>query len=520
MFKARHRNTVVIGLTAAFALSLTSCTASSEPAKSRPEKATFVLSVLPSTLDPALLADHTRSAARFLYDPLINRVDGKTVSGLASKWEITSTSATFTIRDGITCSDGTPLTAKTVARNLEHIKLPETAAPLTSSYIGTTNYTVSTDDGTKTVKLTLNRPTSFLEQTIVNGPLIVCDSGLDNPASLKTGSAGTGPYKVKSAGGGGPLVMEKRDGYDWGADGSTNNDLPPTVEFRAVEDSDSAANLLVTGEADAGLLTGAPLNRVISSSNATEHVATELSVGLMFNERPGFPGADKDIRAAVAQALNRDEYATVASDGLGKRADSISQSKTMCFTPDLASSVPTGGTKAAESSLQKSGWTRNANGIFEKNGKKLSLRVLLYGTSQAGGELVRSQLATFGIDAVIDSRPEGDAATVLFAGSEWDAAFIGLGRDVPYTSLFTGAAPEAGGLNFSAISNAEYDSLLAEANQKTGQDSCPSYQSAEKIMLKEVHWVPLVTQNLSWVSSKFDFNNNSILINPTSVSPR
>ncbi|MFF2843618.1 ABC transporter substrate-binding protein [Paenarthrobacter sp. NPDC057981] len=520
MFKARHRNTVAVGLTAAFALSLTSCTPAAQPAKNQPEKATFVLSVLPSTLDPALLADHTRAAARFLYDPLINRVDGKTVSGLASKWEITNTSATFTIRDGITCSDGTPMTAKTVARNLEHIKLPATAAPLTSSYIGTTDYTVSTDESSNTVKLSLNRPTSFLEQTIVNGPFMVCDSGLDNPGSLKTGSAGTGPYKVKSAGGGGSLILERRDGYDWGADGAKNADLPPTVEFKAVEDSDSAANLLVTGEADAGLLTGAPLNRVISSAQATEHVATELSVGLMFNERPGFPGADESVRSAVSQALNRDEYASVASDGLGKRADSISQSKTICFTPDLASSVPAGGVKAAESTLGKAGWSRNASGIFEKNGKKLSLRVLLYGTSPAGGELVRSQLATFGIDAVIDSRPEGDAATVLFAGSEWDAAFIGLGRDVPYTSLFTGAAPEAGGLNFSAITSSDYDSMLTQANQKTGQDSCPSYQSAEEIMLKESHWVPLVTQNLSWVSSKFDFNNNSILINPTSISPR
>src|SRR5262245_19967189 len=50
------------------------------------------------------------------YDSLVNlRQDGRFVSGLAQKWTADVRSATFTLRPGVTCSDGTPLTASQVA---------------------------------------------------------------------------------------------------------------------------------------------------------------------------------------------------------------------------------------------------------------------------------------------------------------------------------------------------------------------------------------------------------------------
>lgn len=47
--------------------------------------------------------------ARYAYDSLVDLApDGTVVSGLASSWQATTTTATFTLRPGITCSDGTP----------------------------------------------------------------------------------------------------------------------------------------------------------------------------------------------------------------------------------------------------------------------------------------------------------------------------------------------------------------------------------------------------------------------------
>ena len=50
--------------------------------------------------------------------------DGQVVSGLAEKWRVGATSASFTLRRGVTCSDGTNLTASGVARSLSRASDP------------------------------------------------------------------------------------------------------------------------------------------------------------------------------------------------------------------------------------------------------------------------------------------------------------------------------------------------------------------------------------------------------------
>src|SRR5689334_13341995 len=55
------------------------------------------------------------------YDPLVNlQPNGSFASGLAEKWTADARSATFTLRPGVTCSDGTPLTASRVAAAISY----------------------------------------------------------------------------------------------------------------------------------------------------------------------------------------------------------------------------------------------------------------------------------------------------------------------------------------------------------------------------------------------------------------
>ncbi|WP_405484153.1 hypothetical protein [Streptomyces sp. NBC_00009] len=62
---------------------------------------------------------------RYLYDSLLN-VDSarKPVTGLADKWRATTTKATFSLRRGIICADGSPLTAADVAANINFVGDP------------------------------------------------------------------------------------------------------------------------------------------------------------------------------------------------------------------------------------------------------------------------------------------------------------------------------------------------------------------------------------------------------------
>ena len=57
-----------------------------------------------------------QQAFLFLYDSMVHRsADGEILPGIASAWEMSPTKGVFTIRDGLTCADGTPLDAAAVA---------------------------------------------------------------------------------------------------------------------------------------------------------------------------------------------------------------------------------------------------------------------------------------------------------------------------------------------------------------------------------------------------------------------
>src|SRR5215475_8333915 len=80
---------------------------------------TLVLGADPGNLDPHLTSlSVTLEVDRFLYDSLVN-IDpsGNLVPGLAASFEGTTTTAKYVLRKGVTCSDGTPLTASVVADN-------------------------------------------------------------------------------------------------------------------------------------------------------------------------------------------------------------------------------------------------------------------------------------------------------------------------------------------------------------------------------------------------------------------
>ena len=96
----------------------------------------------------------TNNANSFAYETLVYLgQDGEIVPGLAESWEETPTSVTYTLKDGITCADGTPLTATTVADNFSFVADPANQSPLLGLYVPP-GITVEADDAARTVTLT------------------------------------------------------------------------------------------------------------------------------------------------------------------------------------------------------------------------------------------------------------------------------------------------------------------------------------------------------------------------------
>ena len=93
---------------------------------------TMAIETDPGSLDPQLtLLGAARTVNSFVYDPLLTVVGpGKVASGLASSWKVRSAKQVqLTLRRGVTCSDGTRMTASVVKRNIEFVGNPANGSP-------------------------------------------------------------------------------------------------------------------------------------------------------------------------------------------------------------------------------------------------------------------------------------------------------------------------------------------------------------------------------------------------------
>lgn len=102
---------------------------------------------------------YAHSLARLSYDYLIH-VDPETGNPgpwLAEKWSETTTSADFAIRDGVTCSDGSALTARTVADSINFVTDETNGSALRGVYVPATA-TATADLAARTVTVTTPEP--------------------------------------------------------------------------------------------------------------------------------------------------------------------------------------------------------------------------------------------------------------------------------------------------------------------------------------------------------------------------
>ncbi|MGW3089002.1 ABC transporter substrate-binding protein [Streptomyces sp. NPDC001108] len=117
----------------------------------------------PGSLSPTTaLASTALAMNSFAYDTLVHLdVEGSPVPGVAEKWSATTTSATFTIRPGVTCEDGSALTAEDVAAEYNHIADPKNRSPLLGLSVPVTAV-AKADAAARTVTVTTTKPAPFL----------------------------------------------------------------------------------------------------------------------------------------------------------------------------------------------------------------------------------------------------------------------------------------------------------------------------------------------------------------------
>ena len=471
---------------------------------------TFVLPSDPGSLDPQFTSlSVTYQVDMFLYDSLISLdPNNKEVAGLASKWSGTPTSATYTLHKGVTCSDGTPLTATDIANNINFVGNPANKSSRIGVFVPP-GATAKGDDTTGTVTVTSKSPDPFLVRD-VGGLQIVCPKGMQNRNLLKQGADGTGPYTVTQAVANDHYTLTLRKGYTWGPGGSTANakGLPAQVVLKVVSNETTAANLLLSGAVNAAQIVGPDRQRL--TAQQVFHRDFYSTFGeLWYNEKPGQATANEAVRRALTQALDLSQLRKVLTSGTGSAPTGLIPSDlNPCGGNTVSGNLPTTDVAAAKSALAG----------------KVSAMTFFYpssygATMESTAELLQQAWSAVGVKVTLKGVTDAQINQEVVGGQgSWNAALIPFGVPEPSQIVPFVSGPTApNGTNFADIQNPTYTQHVQKASAQAGTAGCPDWQAAEEALFQRVDVVPFANTATPVFGKGATFELMQGAVIPTSV---
>ncbi|MGW2134232.1 ABC transporter substrate-binding protein [Streptomyces coelicoflavus] len=458
---------------------------------------TLAISADPGTLDPhATTLSVAHQAGLFMYDSLVAVApSGKEVPALAASWKSTATTATYTLREKITCSDGTPLTAADVAANINYVADPKNGSSVTGLYVPA-GARAKADDAARTVTVTSPTPDAFLGRNVGSLP-VVCPAGMKDRSILGRGGAGTGLFILTEAVADDHYTLTRRKDYAWGPGEwkTGTRGLPDRVVLKVVRNETTAANLLLAGQISAAVITGQDKTRVAAGDFFQRSLRAPLGE-LWFNQSSGAPTADPEVRRALVQALDLEQLRTVVTNRDGRPATGlVVKGQGPCEEDTVTGNLPGHDLAAAEAAFDARGWQPGSDGVRRKDGKELSL-TFYYPTSrgapmQNGAELLRDFWQKAGVKVTLRGAADSQFDQVISGQGSWQAAFLPLTVTLPtqIVPFVSGPTPPDGG-NFGFIDNKEYTAHVKAASVLPGAKGCDEWAAAEKALFRSADVVP------------------------------
>jgi ABC-type transport system substrate-binding protein len=376
---------------------------------------TVGLSAIATRLDAQQLVTGSADAiaSSLIYDTLVIRdAKGAFRPGVAETWEVApdGKSLRFTIRDGATFHDGTPITAAAVKALFD-----STLDPANNS-LGSGAYKPYVEGvalaGDRTVVFTLKYPYAAALALFA-----IPSGGIQSPGSLgaqKLNEAkavvGSGPYRVADWVPGDSLTLEANPDY-WGAKPAFDH-----IILREIPENESRLLALETGEVGV-------INNVPATSLPTLQDTPGVQVQTFPSTRIQYLGfnteipllSDKRVRQALNYAIDRDAVVNTILAGVANPATSFVSSNawghadvgTYPYDPDKARTL-----------LQEAGVAA---------GSKLELAVpeaYLPGGRQIG-ELLQANFNAIGLNTTINRYEWSTFQGVMEAHKGYEAYLLG-----------------------------------------------------------------------------------------------
>jgi peptide/nickel transport system substrate-binding protein len=445
----------------------------------------------PASYDPHQITAQPDDAliASVLYDTLVGiDANGKLVGQLAESFSLDGAAATFTLREGITCSDGTDVTATVVQQSFERLKALGKQASVAQD-LGA-DFTVEGDDAAGTVTITPSVPNPDVLLNLANPQYgVVCPAGLQ-ATDFNATSYGTGPFVLESVRAGDSVTLAKRDGYAWGRDGEGNGGpgFPAKFIGKVVADEATKANLVISGELSASAFVTADNLDRLDVADFYRTRAVSLSNFIVVSQAEGRPGADPAVRKAVYAALDQAQLAQVTSGKLGTPANGLFPPGNLCYDEDAAVTMPTDPAALA--------------------GKEL--KIVVINIFQAAGEYLAASLEAAGATVDLQVLDAQGFTTAVFVQPDFDVTLWG-GRFNPSPAFYmrrtSGPGPAQQGQNFAGITNDAATAAYAKWATAAGQEAqCAAAAEYADAVLSEANVLPYSVTNTLYVGNGLRFN--------------
>ncbi|GAA3302626.1 ABC transporter substrate-binding protein [Glutamicibacter nicotianae] len=475
----------------------------------------------PSCLDPHVGGNYPQAlvASQYLESLFTKDADGKIIPWLAESTDVSEDglTRTITLRDGISFTDGTKLTAEAIKANIEHLKDPNTASSTGYLAVGKVVDIEIVDE--LTAKLTLSSPdNALLESLSMPWTAIESPKALERDQATNCASpVGTGPFKVESWEHQKAVNLVRNDDYVLPVGDTARADDKAYLDgitWRFIPEAATRYAALQSGEVD--VIDNAQPDTIATATN-------DNSLGHLDAPRPGAsnrielnsskaPFDDQRVREAFIRSVDANSGISALYFGTAQRSYSLLSSvEPLGYTDESLF-----GTDAAKANelLDEAGWTeRDAEGYRVKDGKRLSLDFPVstnqsVPAEQSLFEQFQAQAKAVGFEVKIQLLDLSSWYGAL-AKHEYDlvsAPYTKVGPSVLrilYHSNSTVPAPSGYFANNAQVKNEKLDGILAEAEQTNDEALRASlYEQAQKLVLEGYYVLPLYDQQNHFLYGK------------------
>lgn len=383
--------------------------------------------VLPD-LDPSYTPEAVAyRVIRGVFDSLVYEgSDGKFTPWLATSWteNATATSYTFTLRKGVTFSDGTPLNAAAVKYTFDRIESPAEGSLFAISLLGPYKDSVVNSPYSVTVNFSTPYP-GFLEAASQAFLGIVSPTAVKKEGNVGFGThpVGSGPFEITSNVVNQEITEVRNPAYDWGPAG-VNHQGPACLSkivFAEVPTESTRAGQLEHGQVDAAETILPPDYTTVDSDKSLKlYVVPGAGADYQYEINTQLaPWNNTQLRIALRDAIDLPAILKAVYQGEYTQAWGPLMPNTAYYDAAVANSWSYDPT-LANSILTKAGWVMGSDGYRHKDGQTLS--ITFEGTSpdrelrQEVSVYVQAYLKAVGIDETIDNLTATQAITAAESG--------------------------------------------------------------------------------------------------------